>query len=726
MTRKQKTPTATPKAQKAAPLVPVEALAAVRGVDTVVRGLLLLFAFSLVFLFDLAVPEVSGDIRWTATHVVAGVSALLLLLGRWEKMPKRLHLTMPMMGWLAVGLAIWAAVSVVDAIDPVRAIVLIKALYSQLLLILVTYTVWTPQFGRRLMWALVLPLGFVGMLGIGQFWGLTDATFQAAVLPNWLAWAWPAQGGMWDVLLGYYQQSAVPGSSFANKNLAASYVVMLLPMAVYLLLTTKHVGRQALLSVVMALALVFLLYTRTRSSWLAFAVGTPLLLACAFGVPTWRRALLDHAREKQLAWLIPAILLVITQWDVTSPLTGHHGIADKPADQIAKIAEGKWDEVGGRIAYNLNSLAIVKDHWFNGVGLGSFYGAYPAYNDALVETPTNSYSVTARPQRTHTDLMQAFDEMGIPGGSFYAGLLLCALAYAAWLGTRAAAPVFKAAGGEKYTLWPLFAGAGLFNISFNALMDFPMQLPTAPAVVVMLMGGLVWWYKKAFPARVYTLKLPAIPFGKPGAALVLLALLAANIWAAWDSYWYREGNMILKAGMVRVMSGVVDEETVNLLEKANQTYSYDPRIHEYMGVAYANYAGKTPISTETRIEKLEQVVKYDPYGANHVINLIGQYIVFAESAQQNGDPAAATRAMRRVDELLPNLKRSAGFSEYYWGIAGLVEVMEGHPAAALPLLERSLAINPGYEPAKQAFLRANVLLGRMKVSGTEVVPVSGT
>jgi hypothetical protein len=225
-----------------------------------------------------------------------------------------------------------------------------------------------------------------------------------------------------------------------------------------------------------------------------------------------------------------------------------------PAEQLEMLKDiaNSWNEVGGRLAYNLNSVAIVRDNPINGVGLGNFFGIWPAYHDAFVPTPDNSYNVMARPQRTHTDLMQAFTEMGIPGGILYAMLFVLGMVAAFRLaGARAGALSGKVLGaGLGLTLlvvmlflhvrnfvplggvwlvvlpgalgsltvglsawalrdaWQLHcanrksptpaatdeqlmglaAGLGVVTICINALMDFPMQLPTAPAATMMLLG----------------------------------------------------------------------------------------------------------------------------------------------------------------------------------------------------------------------------------------------
>lgn len=674
--------------------------------ESAVRGLLLAFAFFLPILYDLAVPEVSGDIRWTATHLVAGLGALAivlkLLVAGWPKDKAPARTPWPQTPWiypLAVGLCFWAAISLVDSMNIYRGIMMIKALYSQMLLIAVAAYVWNGSFARRLTWALVLPVAFAAPLGMAQFFAYSDTAFTH-VVGNW----WPHPGFIIDQLLGYYQQSAIPGSSFANKNLAGSWTAMMLPLIMYLLVTSKTWRGRGVASVLLALGTLFLLYARARASWVALLFSCMVMVGVMLAVPVWRKEVLNRFAPRQWGWLLPTILLVAFAGGALSPVKGAHSVGASVADNASALLNPTFDDVGGRVAYNLNSIAITADHWFNGVGLGAFHAVYPAYYNAIIVTPKNSYNVLARPQRTHTDLMESFDEMGIPGGLLYTGVFLWGI-LAAW-GMRRPAAV------AKVGTWPLFAGWSLLTICVNALMDFPMQLPTAPAVCVMLMGGLVWHQRQVAASNtgVRLKYLTGYRAGRPVLLAWLAVLLVANYAAIMDSWYYRQGNIQLKAAMIRIFSGMNDDITLQMVEAANKIYPYDARIHEHMAVVYANYSGQIPLSLETRIAKVEDELREDPWGPNHLINVSGLYLQLAEMNLMQGHPEVAAKALARAAELYRRLLVVADFSHYTYGVGGMIELLQGHADKAVPLFGRALAIQPDYEPAKQGLARAEKML----------------
>lgn len=660
----------------------------------VVRGMLLAFTLLLPLLYDSTVPEVAGDIRWSWTHLAAGLAVACGLWAWWDGKELKLSLRQPLIFWWALGLAVWAALSMVDAISFDRGIVLIKALYAQLMLMVAISMVWKPGYERALAWAIALPLGFCAIVGICQFFAWTDGTVKLMLLNTyglgWLGSVWPSNGII-TPLVNFYMQSAVPGSTFANKNLAGSYTVMVLPIAAYLLVRERRMALHMVASLLLTLGSLFLVYSRSRASWVSLLLGGVMIAGVVALSPALRTQVKATLPWRRLViWLLPTVLVLAAFGHAVSPVKGSYAVDRTPLQQAEALVKMSRDEIGGRLAYNLNSLAIVRDYWFNGVGIGGFFNIYPAYNDAIRETPTNSYSVMARPQRTHTDLMQAFTELGIVGGVCYAALLLSALAMA-WRLVQAGAV-------EKTGFFPLFGGWALLNVSINALMDFPMQLPTAPALAALLMGVLAAMYRLAYPQAGWgwnlSLRLP-----RTLVPLALVAVIGVFGWALWDDYKFRQGNQLLKQAMLRIYAGAVDDETLRLVNLAQATYSHDPRIQEHVAVVYATYAGRVAMPIETRIDTLEWMIDRDPWGPNHLVNLSGQYLQLAEIKLQAGDRQAMEKILARVEELFARLKRVANFSHYTWGVGGMMNLLRGDNAEAEIMFMRALEIDPSYAPA---------------------------
>jgi hypothetical protein len=772
--------------------------------DSLVRGLLLVFAATLPLYYDLAVPEVSGDVRWLATSVFAGLGVVVLMVAALRRGSMSLTFRWPWHFWVALALVVWALVSFYGAMNPYRGIILWKALVAQLTLMALVYAVFTPKFGRQLVWALVLPVAFTSFLGIAQFNGWNDASFAEAVshsgwfwtVPLWdaLGWltalvgpwltnGWPTNQnpdlGFVGQITNYFLSSAIPGSTFANKNLAGSWTGMMLPLIVYLLLTSKTWRGQAVASGLLAIGAVFFVYARARASWIALTAGALLLVAVVVLVPAWRKAVLGHLTWRFGVWLLLPVLMLWQHGGAVAKVDAY-AVNRTPAEQLEMLKDiaNSWNEVGGRLAYNLNSVAIVRDNPINGVGLGNFFGIWPAYHDAFVPTPDNSYNVMARPQRTHTDLMQAFTEMGIPGGILYAMLFVLGMVAAFRLaGARAGALSGKVLGaGLGLTLlvvmlflhvrnfvplggvwlvvlpgalgsltvglsawalrdaWQLHcanrksptpaatdeqlmglaAGLGVVTICINALMDFPMQLPTAPAATMMLLG-LVTALAVRQGAMRYAPWGGASVWPRSAAAVGLgLVLLVWSVFV-YDGLKFRDGNILLKAGMVRLFGGQVDTETRAILEEAQRVYPFDPRIQEHLTVVYAN---DPTLSLPESIAKLEAMLPSDAWAPNHLINLAGKYLQLADLLASQGNQAGAIQAVQRTNDLFIKLQRVAGFSHYTWGIGGMLFLIQGRSAEAAELFRKALAITPDYPPATQGLATAEQRLQAQATSGS--------
>jgi tetratricopeptide (TPR) repeat protein len=233
-------------------------------------------------------------------------------------------------------------------------------------------------------------------------------------------------------------------------------------------------------------------------------------------------------------------------------------------------------------------------------------------------------------------------------------------------------------------------------------MDVPMQLPTAPAATMLLLGLLT-----ALAVRQGAMRYA--PWGAatvwPRSAAAVGLGLVLLLWGAfvYDGLKFRDGNILLKAGMVRLFSGMVDTETRAILEEAQRVYPFDPRIQEHLTVVYAN---DPALSLPESINKLEAMLPNDPWAPNHLINLAGKYLQLAEALAAQGNQAGAIQAVERTNELFIKLQRVAGFSHYTWGIGGMLFLIQGRSAEAAALFKRALTINPDYPPAAQGLATA--------------------
>lgn len=647
----------------AQPRQPLAAVELVAGND-IVRCILLLYAFTLPLLYDSTVLEVAGDIRATSTHLAAGLGALLLLAAAAIRGESIRVARLPLIGWLALLLAAWAAVTLIGSLNVYRGIQPLKNLLAQVTLAAVTAIVWNNQFAQRLLWALTLPALYLGALGAAQCvtWPNVDS-----MLLTWL------MGSIIDPLLQHYPHVDTPGlwnpvTTFANKNLAASWAAMMVPLTLGLIVTSRQRAARLLAGAVLLSELLLLVLCRTRASWGALA-GAGLISLVLIGLPGLRKPTASH-----IFWVAAAAAgcVYLVAWGSFLGSYGKFSLASA--------------SVQDRLAYNLNSLAMLRDYWPSGVGLGAFYTAYPKYHDAWMRTPEEAYDVYNRPQHAHDDFMQAFAEMGVPGGCLYAGILLCAIAYSHRCCGR---------DGTNEERRSLFVAASLLTIGINCLLDFPMQFPTAAGTVALLIGGMTRTYMTS-TAHSKRRPKPGLEIRRFG--ISLLAVCAGFALAVFlaDDWRFRNANQTLKMAATRIWGGRSDEEALRLVSLSREQYPYDPRIQEFVGTAYATYHGREQLPVELRIKELESAVRVDPWGPYLLLALAEVYLSVVE---QSPSERVRGTALARAQEIYDRLKVVAGFSHLTQLLGGKIAYLRGDVCTSVALISRALQIHPGYAPA---------------------------
>ncbi|MDQ2949415.1 MAG: O-antigen ligase family protein, partial [Acidobacteriota bacterium] len=117
------------------------------------------------------------------------------------------------------------------------------------------------------------------------------------------------------------------------------------------------------------------------------------------------------------------------------------------------------DPLAGRREMWLGGLAMIRDHPWLGVGLGTWMTAYPRYALFDLGTLVNA---------AHSDWLQWAGEGGIP----FAGLLVLVAGRALYLGLKMP--------------W----GVGVFFVLLHCLVDFPLQKTSIILWMVVLLAAL--------------------------------------------------------------------------------------------------------------------------------------------------------------------------------------------------------------------------------------------
>ncbi|MEC3947383.1 O-antigen ligase family protein [Sphingobium sp. HWE2-09] len=147
------------------------------------------------------------------------------------------------------------------------------------------------------------------------------------------------------------------GGLLGHPNILAGFIAMLAPMLLAMLLTRLPFLKKLAISAVLAIALLALLLTLSRSGWLAFALAVPIVIALMLRDRRSRRRALVG-----IALALPVILL--------GAMAAAPAILRRFAQSDPGATDFRWDWMG--VAW-----AMVRDHPLLGVGLNSFVQHLP-------------------------------------------------------------------------------------------------------------------------------------------------------------------------------------------------------------------------------------------------------------------------------------------------------------------------------------------------------------
>lgn len=388
------------------------------------------------------------------------ISALLLCgLASWQRLPVKRRLPQPL-AFLVGCFLLWALASLGWSVNPWLG-----------------WSTWMQWTACALIGWLVLKLQPDNKDTRLLLWAMTASGAVAAVIGLAQAWNW----------LTWIPQAIPPAATFANRNMAAQFMVLTIPLAVTLLHLAR--SRREFLGATLALTLgcAFLLHTFTKSCWLG--AGTGLAVALVFGLRTgwWPSFASAPLRSMMFAAVVALLAINVTAhgWRWRLPEIGSYltGLADEP-DQTATEAERLQAKsarsVSTRATFWQNTLVMIKEHPVLGVGLNNWRIHYPGSTIHGIADPT--LKLNRAPQRTHNDLLQIWAELGS------IGLLLALGIIGMFLWSISQALKQASSREEKWVL--LGSVIALTAIAVDSLASFPLDREIPPLYAAVL-GALI-------------------------------------------------------------------------------------------------------------------------------------------------------------------------------------------------------------------------------------------
>jgi tetratricopeptide (TPR) repeat protein len=240
--------------------------------------------------------------------------------------------------------------------------------------------------------------------------------------------------------------NAPPSATFANRNLAAEYLICAIPLSALLFLTARRQIALWTSGLSAALMGVLLVYTRTRAAWVGITGALLCLGALLIFWPGLRRlareavgGCMDRSKGRAGVGLLLLFLLLSalpplgTIWnsgtqESRSPdfLSSRFKLPETKAGVVSTAASVFQKEamkdasVTQRLAFWKGTLRMVADHPLLGVGPGGWIRAYPPYDGGATITPEGYH------RRPHNDYLWIASEYGLLGLGVYLWLLIVA------------------------------------------------------------------------------------------------------------------------------------------------------------------------------------------------------------------------------------------------------------------------------------------------------------
>jgi O-antigen ligase len=543
-----------------------------------------------------------------------------------------------------------SALSLYKAINLYEGSIMVFQLIAGVALFWIAANYIDSEKAERLFLWIAISGGVVSLLGIFQSWGFSIPTLI------------PTNG---------------PGSTFGARNMAAQYLLFVLPILVYLLVLSSTKIREWFYATLLGFMSTYFLYTGSRAAWGAALMSLMVLwfyLRLSGLAPT---QILSLGRRK--AAYLAGVTFFVLIMNLLPPyfISGWY-IGDYHPSALARLGsmiELEEDSSAQfRLAIWANSLAIFNDHPLNGAGKGNFRFIYPLYARRIIHDP--SFNPHLRAADVHNDYIQLLAETGVLGAVAFLWILFL-LGRRFWRGWRA-------------TVNPqlLVLAFSLTALLTQAFWDFPFNLPASTAFF-WIYAGLLWGSTPNEASKEISRRSKPLSF-VPIALLTLCCTIFAilSLFSLRGEFYYSRG--------ARLASQNKFIEAEPYLARAAQVNPFDYRTHFLQGLVLIKQK-----DYRRAIEPILRSLLLHPYNINALNNLGVAYA-------STGNLSKAVKAFETSIRIWPD------YPEAHNNL-GAVYALKGDKKKAVDHFRTALRLTPKHPKALKSLRR---LMGGRKISSS--------
>lgn len=389
--------------------------------EKTLRLLFLLFIFLLPWQTQLILRDVTlNGYTWEYGKVSLYISeivlwCLLMLYGAWLTFQPRAHLTLSRIQlllhrpavigyWAAIFFAIACGLSIIWA--PWQSLAVARWLTVVEGIALFSFVfVFVPRSRHASLTIADIAIVWVGgaviesVLGLYQFF--SQGVFASSLLG--MAWHESWRGGA-IILQTATERWLRSYGSLPHPNVLGGYLTLALFWLWYLVPKATTAVRRIAYAIVAAIISVTVLFSFSRSAWIALALGGIVIISSL-----WRFGDRTTIKNSIKIFIPAAVALVIIGLSLTGPI-------------ITRLEGREPLEVNSiqlRLTYTEQALALISNHWLSGVGIGNYTLA--VYQEINSNLPGYYY------QAVHNIFLLIFAEIGIFGILIFIALCITAL-----------------------------------------------------------------------------------------------------------------------------------------------------------------------------------------------------------------------------------------------------------------------------------------------------------
>ena len=332
---------------------------------------------------------------------------------------------------------------------------------------------------------------------------------QAASQHKFAAWILPAllAGGLITAVIGIGQHFGFNpldfrlknnniASTFINRNHAAVYFDLVIPLALVGIISFRNAKFCILSMTTASFGIAFLLVNKNRGSLLAFIITLLVFLLILVTNKSFRQLvgerLLPRRRYLAIVLIVPLLVILLPSG------------SEQQAQWNTSLLEQKVDS-STRIRLNayINSSPLIAQQPLTGSGYGGFRMSFRPYSTSI--RPYSQLTENNVMGALHSDPLQYFVELGLPGFMLVVLILFTTLRYA-W-------PPRESCNDPDKEILKLGLLLAIVAAGVHACVDFPLRLPSSAALVWFFLGSLLGLAVKTTQPISITPLVPKLLFG---------------------------------------------------------------------------------------------------------------------------------------------------------------------------------------------------------------------